>query len=193
MPASAYEKHALITAATAAQVGWSVANAHADGGETWREGGALCVHHPLPENEAHVLFPPRADGSAIDRHLERCGERRIPRIGCWTSGLGDDERLRLVLERRLFEEGWRPHWMIRDVGHAAPLDPRVDPATESRERQSWRLVAREDGEEAGSAWLHVSDMAPFAGGIFELTVRPQSRRRGLGPALVEAACAKALE
>jgi GNAT superfamily N-acetyltransferase len=193
MPAHAYETHALVTAATAAQVGWSSAVALADGGATWREAGALCVHHPPPADVAHVLFPPRPDGSAIDRHLERCSERRIPLIGCWTTGLGDDERLREVLEPRRFEEGWQSHWMCRELAGAAPADPRVEPATEVPERRSWRLVALEDGAVAGGAWLHIPDTAPHVGGVFEVSVRAESRRRGLGTALVDAACAKALE
>jgi GNAT superfamily N-acetyltransferase len=209
MSAHAYETHALVTAATAAQVSWSTAVAEATGGEVWREAGALCVHHPQPYDEAIVLFPPRPDGSAIDRILERCSELRIPRIGCWTTGLGDDERLRGVLEPRRFEEGWRPHWMCRELTAGAPVDPRVAAVTEVREydeygqallaltrgpeRRSWHFVARENGALAGMAWLHVPDTAPFAGGVFDVSVPELVRGRGLGRALTDAVCNQALE
>src|SRR4051812_11208846 len=194
MPAHAYETHALVTAATAAQVSWSSTLARADGGDLWREAGALCVYQPPPTDEVHVLFPPRADGSAIDRILERCGECRIPRIGVWTSGLGDDERLRGVLEPRRFREGWRPHWMCRELTGAAAADRRVEPPTEEPGGRGWRFVARDGGEVVGTAWLHrPEDLAPHVGGVFDVAVAERSRRRGIGSALVDAACAKAAE
>jgi GNAT superfamily N-acetyltransferase len=189
----AYETHALVTAATAAQVGWSIATALAAGGETWREGGALCVYHPQPLDEAHVLFPPRADGSAIDRHLERCSERRVARVGCWSSGLGDDDRLAVVLERRRFAEGWQPHWMCLELAGGVPGDARVGGPVEDPDGRGWRFEARVDGDAVATAWLHVPETAPHAGGIFDVSVPEGSRRRGLGSALVNAACAKAVE
>jgi GNAT superfamily N-acetyltransferase len=189
----AYETHALVTAATAAQVGWSTALALASGGETWRDGGALCVRSLKPRHEAVILFPPRPDGSALDRTLERCSERGVPRVGCWSSGLGDDERLDEVLKARRFEDGWQPHWMFRDLARATPpLDPRVEIGEDS-ELHSWRIAARDGDEEAGRAWLHVPDMAPHVGGLFELFVEERARRRGLGTALANAAFVKALE
>ena len=209
MPAHAYEIHAMVTAATAAQVSWTTAVASVTGGETWREAGALCVHLPQPHDEAVVLFPPRADGSAVDRILERCGERGIPRVGVWSSGLGDDDALRAVLEPRRFEEGWRPHWMSRELTAATPADPRVEAVTEvpeyddygqallalarDRDARSRHFVARADGAFAGMAWLHVPEMAPHVGGVLDVFVPDPMRRRGLGRALTEAACNAALE
>lgn len=187
-----YEIHALVTAATAVQVSWATAVALARGGETWRDAGALCIRTVEPRDEAVVMFPPRADGSAIDRTLERCAERGVPRIGVWASGLGDDEALHAVLEARSFDEGWRPHWMCRDVGQPAGPDPRVE-LTEVPELRSWRLVARDAGAEVGSAWLHVPDMAPHVGGVLELVVDEGARRRGFGSALVNAGLDKAAE
>jgi GNAT superfamily N-acetyltransferase len=207
--APAYETHALVTAATAAQVSWSTAVADAIGGTAWREAGALVVHHPRPHDEAVILFPPRAEGAAIDRILERCGERGIPRLGCWTSGLGDDELLRQVLEPRHFAEGWQPHWMCRELTATLPADARVEHATEvpeyddygqallalarDPEKRSWHYVAREEGRFSGMAWLHVPDMAPFAGGMLDLFVPEHARRRGIGSALTNAVCNQALE
>lgn len=192
MSPQSYEIHALVTAATAVQVSWATAVALARGGETWRDAGALCIRTVEPRDEAVVMFPPRADGSAIDRTLERCAERGVPRIGVWASGLGDDEALHAVLEARSFEEGWRPHWMSRDLEQTAAPDPRVE-LTEVPELRSWRVVARQDGAEVGSAWLHVPDMAPHVGGVLELVVEERARRRGLGSALVNAALNRAAE
>jgi GNAT superfamily N-acetyltransferase len=188
-----YEIHALVTAATAVQVSWATAVALAGGGETWRDAGALCVRTVDPRDEAVVMFPPRADGSGIDRTLERCAERGVPRVGVWASGLGDDEALRAVVEARGFVEGWRPHWMCRDLDEPrADPDPRVE-LTEVPELRSWRLVARDGGAEVGSAWLHVPEMAPHVGGLLELVVDERARRRGFGSAIANAALDKAAE
>jgi GNAT superfamily N-acetyltransferase len=193
MSPQSYEIHALVTAATAVQVSWATEVARARGGETWRDAGALCIRTVEPRDEAVVMFPPRPDGSGIDSTLGRCRERGVPRIGVWASGLGDDEALRAVLEARHFVEGWRPHWMCRDVEEQpSGRDPRVE-LTEVPELRSWRLAAREDGAEVGSAWLHVPDMAPHVGGVLELLVDERARRRGLGGGLVNAAMDKAAE
>src|SRR4051794_32748527 len=148
--------------------------ARATGGRVWREGTVLCVHHPLPRDELHLLFPARLEPDELERVLDWCARNRVRTAGCWSSGIGDDERVRTVLEANGFEEGWQPHWMaaalpLRD----AEPDARVEPATEvpeydaygqallamtrvrRRDRRSWHLVAREDGRLAGMAWLHL--------------------------------------
>src|SRR4051812_21441611 len=126
-----YETHALITAAAAAQVSWMTDVARATGGRVWREGTVLCVHHPLPRDELHLLFPARLEPDELERVLDWCATSGVGTVGCWSSGIGQDEHVRAVLEADGFEEGWQPHWMaatlpLRDV----EADVRVESATE---------------------------------------------------------------
>jgi GNAT superfamily N-acetyltransferase len=83
----------------------------------------------------------------------------------------------------------------------SPLDARVGEASEVPEYDDYGqmllellgpasvlFVAREDGRFAGHAWLHA---AAGVGGLYDVFVPENLRRRGLGSALTRAAASKA--
>jgi GNAT superfamily N-acetyltransferase len=176
---------------TANQRSWMSAVASVTGGATFEVDGVVCVHQPLPHGEMLVPFPARPPSSGV---LDRAGGLGVRRISCWTA---EDS---LDLSHLGFTRGWRPHWMAAPTT-PAPFDPRVSEATEVSEYDeygqmllalvgegSFLFVAREEGRFAGHAWLHV---AAGVGGLFDVFVVEELRRRGLGAALSRAASAKA--
>jgi GNAT superfamily N-acetyltransferase len=179
---------------TANQRSWMSAVASATGGSTFDAGGVTCVHHPLPHGELIVPFPDRAPSGAV---VERARELGAQRIGCWTA------RPSLDLSPLGFTPGWEPHWMAAPATATAP-DPRVYEVqqvpeygdhgqklmTLARGADSFHFVAREEGRLAGHAWLH---LAAGVGGLFDVFVVEDLRRRGIGSALSRAACTKAAE
>src|SRR4051812_11494294 len=176
---------------TANQRSWMSAVASATGGSTFELDGAVCVYQPLPHGELLVPFPERPPGAGVIARARELGARRI---GVWAADRALD------LSQLGFSAGWEPHWMVSPA-MAAPPDARVDEATEVPEyddygqrllalvgRGSHLFVAREDGRFAGHAWLHC---AAGVGGLFDVFVPEELRRRGLGAALSRAAIAKA--
>lgn len=108
-----------------------------------------------------------------------------------------------ALRKLGFAPGWEPHWMSASAKPARP-DPRVAEAQDvpeyddhgpgllclTREPHSSLFVAREEGPFAGHVWLHV---AGGVGGLYDLFVPEDLRRRGLGSALSRAAMSRAGE
>jgi GNAT superfamily N-acetyltransferase len=177
------------------QRSWMSAVARVAGGSTFEVDGVVCVHKPLPHRELLVPFPERAPGAGV---LDRARELGVRRIGCWTAAH------ELDLSPLGFTPGWAPHWMAAPT-RAAPQDPRVSESIEVPEwddygqrllgltregENSFLFVAREEGRLAGHAWLHA---AAGVGGLFDVFVPEDLRRRGLGSALSCAASAKAAE
>jgi GNAT superfamily N-acetyltransferase len=176
---------------TANQRSWMSAVASVTGGSTFEAGGVTCVHQPLPHAELLVPFPDRAPGADV---IDRARELGVRRVGCWTATDSLD------LSELGFTRGWEPHWMAAPAS-ATPLDPRVREASEVPEYDEYGqkllelvgatsvlFVAREDGRLAGHAWLHV---ASGVGGLYDVFVPEDLRRRGLGSALTRAAASKA--
>jgi GNAT superfamily N-acetyltransferase len=181
----------ILDRLTANQSSWMSAVASVTGGATFEVDGVMCVHQPLPHGEMLVPFPERPPSAAV---LDRARELGVRRIGCWTAGRSLD------LSELGLTPGWAPHWMAAPATNA-PLDPRVRETTEVPEYDdyghkllgltregSFLFVAHEDGRFAGQAWLHP---AAGVGGLFDVFVPEDLRRRGLGSALSLAASAKA--
>jgi GNAT superfamily N-acetyltransferase len=166
--------------------------ASATGGSTFEVDGVICVHQPMPHGELVVPFPERAPSAAV---VDRARALGVRRVGRWTAGRDLD------LSELAFDPGWEPHWMAAPASRTSH-DPRVAQAHEvpeydehgqrllalTRSGTSFLFVAREDGRFAGHAWLHV---AAGVGGLYDVFVVEELRRRGLGSALSLAASAKA--
>jgi GNAT superfamily N-acetyltransferase len=183
------------------QRSWMEAVAGVTGGSAFEVGGVKCVWQPRPHAELLVPFPGVVPGPEL---VERAVELGASRIGCWAAAPADawpelDARLRELG----FTLGWQPHWML-GATHSVARDPRIEEPEDvpeyddhgrgllalTRRDDTYLFVAREDGRFAGQAWLHV---AAHIGGLFDLFVVEDARRRGLGAALSRAACAKAAE
>jgi GNAT superfamily N-acetyltransferase len=164
-------------------------------------GGAVfddCVWQPRPHGELLVPFPREPPGEEV---VERARELGARRIGCWLAGPWGT--MESALAGLGFTRGWDPHWMTSCAKPSEP-DARVSEATDVPEYDDHgrallgmigpdtRLfVARvAGGRFAGHAWLHV---AAGIGGLYDVFVPEELRRRGLGSALSRAAMAKARE
>jgi GNAT superfamily N-acetyltransferase len=176
---------------TANQRSWMSAVASVTGGSTFEAGGVTCVHQPLPHAELLVPFPDAPPGAEV---IDRARELGVRRVGCWTATRSLD------LSALGFSRGWEPHWMSAPAT-PSPLDARVGEASEVPEYDDYGqmllellgpasvlFVAREDGRFAGHAWLHA---AAGVGGLYDVFVPEDLRRRGLGSALTRAAASKA--
>jgi GNAT superfamily N-acetyltransferase len=161
------------------------------------------VYQPNPHAELLVPFPTRPPG---DELLARARELGASRVGIWLAA--PDPEIEAALPALGFTPGWQPHWMSAPAMAAATPDTRVtepdEPPpeyddygqalfglTRQRPQTSSLFVAREaDGRFAGHAWLHV---AAGVGGLYDVFVPEQMRRRGIGSALSNAASAKAAD
>ncbi|HEY0631974.1 MAG TPA: GNAT family N-acetyltransferase [Thermoleophilaceae bacterium] len=181
----------MLERLTANQRSWMSAVASVTGGSTFDAGGVTCVHQPLPHAELLVPFPDRPPGPDV---IDRGRELGARRIGCWTATASLD------LSEQGFAPGWEPHWMAAPAT-SSPLDARVREAGEVPEYDDYGqkllglvgatsilFVAREHDRFAGHAWLHV---AAGVGGLYDVFVPEDLRRRGLGSALTRAASSKA--
>lgn len=120
------------------------------------------------------------------------------------------------LGARLFARGvgpnWEPHWMwcelrrlqsasphastfeIRRIGAEAlsstqrKRDPMLAALVQMYPRQVWRVRAVQQGKGVGSCLLNVTTGEWGVGGLFDMWVKPQSRKQGIGTALAQATC-----
>jgi GNAT superfamily N-acetyltransferase len=160
-------------------------------GAVFEAGGVTCVRS---RDEVVIPFPAELpDPEVLDLDASR--------VGCWAAEPWPE--LDAHLRALGFEPGWEPHWMEAPAA-AAGVDSRVtEPSavpeyddhgqsllalTRQRPQTSFLFVAREEGRFAGHAWLHV---AGGVGGLFDVFVVEDLRRRGIGSALARAAWSKA--
>ncbi|HVG87702.1 MAG: GNAT family N-acetyltransferase [Gaiellales bacterium] len=131
-------------------------------------------------------------------------ERRLREVGCWS--IAPDRALGERLGRLGFQDGWAPHWMAREAepaaeppaaveliddseslnGAAVPYwDPdRHDAAVAWRPGRAFHLLARDHDRAVGHGVLTVDGAY---GGLFDMGVAADARRRGIGLALTRAA------
>lgn len=142
-------------------------------------------------------------------------------VGCWSLDPPQPADLGIRLLARGFQPGWRPCWMaltLRDL-RADQLQPaglRIDvleapPQWEApklpyydragagvyqtivalQPRQLWHFVATLDRTVVGQSVLFVTDGPLGVAGIYDVGVIPSARNRGVGKAVVVAACRQA--
>jgi ribosomal protein S18 acetylase RimI-like enzyme len=152
----------------------------------------------LGARHATLAFPrPDAD---LDTAVRMAVEGSVREVGCWA--LAPDERLGRRLRGLGFQDGWQPHWMgivpaqrIEIPGHAveesdecsSALPYGHDPPPSDVARH---FVARDGEALVGHVVLHVED---DTGGVYDMGVAPDARRRGRGTALTLAVVTAAHE
>jgi GNAT superfamily N-acetyltransferase len=160
-------------------------------GSTFEAGGVTCIRRG---EDVLIPFPDVLPGPEVL-------DLDAARIGCWAAGASQE--LDAHLRALGFERGWQPHWMDARAEATDP-DPRVSEPdhvpeyddygqsllalTRKRPQTSYLFLAREGGRFAGHAWLHV---AAGVGGLYDVFVVEDLRRRGIGSALARAARSKA--
>lgn len=183
------------------QTEWFRARAETLGGECLVEDGLVWTDGPDGMN---LMFPAEVTAAALRRGVARARERELRIVGVWL-GTGVDEA---PLAEAGFDRGWAPCWMSRPLeGIAVAEDPRIalirEPGSVAGAFEqdrlalarveppiAWCAAARdaESGRFAGRAW---SFRTGALAGVFDMTVWPAFRRRGLGSGLLAAVCAAA--
>jgi predicted N-acetyltransferase YhbS len=139
-------------------------------------------------------------------------------VGCWSLDPPSPADLDIRLLARGFQPGWRPCWMSLALDelradHPHPEALRIEvledaPAWEAprlpyygraaaavyqtiagrHPRQLWHFIATLDGEVVGQSVLFVTYGQLGVAGIYNVGVVPEARNRGVGKAVVAAAC-----
>jgi ribosomal protein S18 acetylase RimI-like enzyme len=210
----------LVRAAAANQRTWFALQAEAAGGIVRREpgltwtlgGGVGAIAFP-------ALARARAD-TALAEVVAAARAAQAREVSCWSLLPTRPRDLGERLLRLGFELGWQAHWMALDLDHAgspaeaAGVDvavvepeepwaaeglPYDDPGAAERRRvlaaatprRVWHLAARRDGIPVGHATLCVSTGRIGVAGLYDVGVRADQRRRGIGRALTALACSLA--
>jgi ribosomal protein S18 acetylase RimI-like enzyme len=150
--------------------------------------------------DATIAFPPTgADPAAA---VARAVDAGIREIGCWA--VAPDEELGRRLLGLGFQAGWQPHWMAAEPGgadasplveesaHCDPALPYASPGHRAVLGSAGvhHFVVRDGGAPAGHAVLN---LAGGTGGVYDMGVAREFRRRGHGLALTRAVLARAGE
>jgi GNAT superfamily N-acetyltransferase len=190
---------------------------HHEDGVTWTFPRAHCD----PMILFPTLVPERAGEQLdriVQFYRER---RPSALVGCWSLDLPQPSDLGIRLLARGFQPGWRPCWMalaLRDLRaeHPQPAGLRIavqetPPQWEAPQlpyydragagvyqtiaalqpRPLWHFVATLDGAVVGQSLLFVTDGPLGVAGIYDVGVVPAARNRGVGKAVVAAACRQA--
>ena len=151
-----------------------------------RRGGVVerCGEIELIVNgrEGTIAFPTRRTRAAVARALDRAGRLGLRTVSCWS--LEEDKALGTLLIARGFEWGWQPWWMALDLADLPDEESRH--RVLSRRRGATHVLAvSEERRNLGGVVVN-----PWRGiaGIYDMGVRPEHRRQGIGRALSLAAC-----
>ncbi len=145
-----------------------------------RPGGIeLVVHGP----EGALPFPVKRDRPAVAGAVQRADELELRTVSCWS--LDEDKALGTLLIARGFEWGWQPWWMALELDRMPAEKPRH--RVHVRRRGSVHRLAVRDGDGRRIGGVFVNPWRGIAG-VYDMGVRPQHRRRGIGRALTLAAC-----
>ncbi|MGC4045654.1 MAG: GNAT family N-acetyltransferase [Armatimonas sp.] len=163
-------------------------------------------------NAVTLAFP--KEEAEIDTALELARQGNVNQIGCWSVLPTPIPDLAVKLVARGFQWGWQPHWMVMDLSEelpdaplpnsvtivektdSAPWDvkdlPYHDPASPViPNARTFHFGAWQHGQVVGQSVVHISEEG--IGGIYNVSVLPNSRRQGIGRAISLAACKKAKE
>lgn len=166
---------------------------------------------------SNIVFPklPGSEAAAfIDRLLETYRVSTPMQADCWSLDPPEPADLGVLLLARGFHQGWRPYWMMRDLredfGVAGPDGLKVEadqtsdltgleqlPYAQSKVLTqegtsegalTQRFVARLDGEIVGHSGVLCTTGDLGVAGLYNVSVLPAYRGKGIGKALVLATC-----
>jgi ribosomal protein S18 acetylase RimI-like enzyme len=204
----------LVRAAAVNQAEWMLRTAEAAGGVVHRERGADWAASPAGAVLAFPeLSPERLEG-LLPQFLSAAGRSDAREASCWSLLPTEPPELGAALEAVGFREGWQAHWMAIEIATRARapapdgVEVGIAPATwkatalpwdsegiaavrgrltSAQPRRVWHLGAWRDGRPVGHALLNVTTGRLGVGGIYDMGVAPDERRRGIGRALTLAA------
>ncbi|WP_299165112.1 GNAT family N-acetyltransferase [uncultured Arthrobacter sp.] len=188
------------------QRAWFAAMAQATGGRTFSTHESDWIWLPA-RRELMLMFPTTLSAAGLRPGLAEGVRLGARTVGVWLNGAVRGQELSSFG----FEPGWQPWWMSAPVEaltglsragaaitsrvpeYSGPLAAelavaRIDPP------KAWHALLRVDEVPVGAAYAFYDDAATDAkalGGIFNMEVLPQFRRRGFGTALLSAVAQEA--
>lgn len=198
---------ATIAGCQRLQGAWFAALAKATGGRTFSTHECEWVWLPA-RSELMLMFPTTVSDAGI-----RPGLAEGVRLGAKTVGVWLNGAVRAGgLAQYGFEQGWQPWWMSAPVhalaGYGATgvsLTAEVPEysgalaaelaVTRAQPPRAWHALARVDAAAAGAAYsfYEAPGDSRGLGGVFNMEVLPQYRRRGIGTALLAVVAQRAAE
>lgn len=175
------DRDALLRAVAANHRVWF---RRAVGARVEQVGGIELVVHG---REGALPFPVKRTRAAVAEALDRADGLSLQTVSCWS--LDEDKALGTWLIARGFEWGWQPWWMALDLARLPGDDPRH--RVVHRRRGSVHLFGVSDGQR-GIGGVIVNPWRGIAG-VYDMGVRPEHRRQGVGRSLTLAACRAARE
>jgi predicted N-acetyltransferase YhbS len=204
----------LVRAAAANQREWMLRAAEAAGGVVHREPGVCWAVSPTGAVLAFPELSRERLGGLLPQFLSAAGRAAAREASCWSLLPTEPDTLGEELLAAGFSEGWQANWMAVEiepspsepppagvqVGIAAatwkatglPWDGAGVALVRSRlasaqPRRVWHLGAWRDGRPVGHALLNVTTGRLGVGGIYDMGVAVDERRRGIGTALTRGA------
>lgn len=182
------------------QRAWFAAMAQATGGRTFSTHGCDWIWLPA-RRELMLMFPTSVSPAGLRPGLAEGVRLGASIVGVWLNGAVRGQEL----GHFGFEQGWQPWWMSAPVeavaafsGEGAIITAEVPEFTgplaselsvaRTEPRKAWHATARREDVLVGSAYAFYdgTDNPSHLGGIFNMEVLPQYRRRGHGTALLAA-------
>lgn len=180
----------------------------------------LCWTYTEKDNAGTVLFPALSgDTTLLDTMMDFYQKHQAKNIGCWSLQPAATANLDVLLLARGFQPGWQPCWMSLDLQtfntrYPAPEGLHIAPDNQTSLHAVNELPYAGDNS-SGSTGLQYEDrmrvqrfvatwngnivaqtLLLFGGGvagIYNVGVVPQARGKGIGKAIVSAACLYARE
>ncbi len=161
-------------------------------------------------------------GALLDEMMDYYRARAVKGTGCWSLQPSQPADLDIKLLARGFQPGWQPCWMALDLqaintGYAVPdgLKVTADNTTstaavknlpyngghgavstallQQHPRLAQRFIATLDGKIVGHSCVFFTTGEHRTAGIYNVGVVPRARNKGIGKAVVTAACLFAKE
>ena len=156
-------------------------------------------------------------GSMLNEIMDYYRQKKAAGIGCWSMHPLPYRAMGVKLLARGFQVGWQPNWMAIHLdniqtGHAVPqgLEIKEDnqtptqPLTDlpysgnngavsaalltAQPQVAQRFIATLDGKIVGQSCVFFTDGEQQTAGLYEVGVVPAARNKGIGKAVVIAAC-----
>ncbi|KIC93047.1 GNAT family N-acetyltransferase [Flavihumibacter solisilvae] len=205
---AAAENHRQLFCSGAIAAGGEV---HSEGGITWTYAGP-----GKAANIAFPDLDPETAGEYMDRAMDFYRRHEAVNVGCWSLDPPTPADIGIRLLARGFQPGWQPCWMVMDLHELTdeelpaglqieadndsditrvPDLPYADDNAymsrtllQSQPEAAQRLIARVDNVIIGQTCLFMTTGPLGIAGIYNVGVIPFKRKRGIGKALVIAAC-----
>lgn len=156
-------------------------------------------------------------GSILNEIMDFYRQKNATGIGCWSLHPLPYRAMGIKLLARGFQVGWQPNWMAIDLdniktGYAMPegLEIKEDNITSThpfkdlpysgdngavtssvltaQPKMAQRFIATLDGKVVGQSCVFFTEGEQNTAGLYEVGVLPEARNKGIGKAVVTAAC-----